>query len=115
MSTAKHHTVYDPLEDRVLVIPEKESEQKTDSGLFIPDAVKKDVMRGRVHAIGDGRYAPETGTYIPTILKKGDYVLFGAGQGVEVELRLTDETVAARIMREGDILLLIGTKEVAEE
>lgn len=104
---------YNPLEDRVLIRElKKEGSDKTDGGIIIPDSAKKDVSEGEVQAIGVGRYAPETGTFIPTVLHKGDIVLFGKNQGLSLDI--PDENgkkEEMRLMREGDVLLLIAKKD----
>ena len=43
-----------PLADRIVVKP-AEAEQKTSSGLFIPDNAKEKPMQGKVVAVGPGR------------------------------------------------------------
>lgn len=99
-------TKYAPLEDRVLIRTIKKENEVSEAGIIL-DMVKKEVSEGEVVAAGRGRYAPETGTFIPTILGKGDLVLFGSEQGMPVMV----EGEELRIMREGDVLLHIGTKE----
>lgn len=101
-----------PLEDRVLVRPFKSTEdEKTEGGLFVPVNVKKDVMRGEVFAAGIGRYAAETGVFMPTMVAKGDIVLFAATQGMDVPIDTENGREEMRIMREGDILILVSRKD----
>lgn len=100
-----------PLEDRILVKPIKKSDiEKTDGGIFIPDVVKKDVSEGEVISVGNGRYAIETGVFIPNYLYPGDKVLFGSQQGMPVDVGGEE----LRIMRESDVLLLIERKKTNE-
>lgn len=103
---------HEPLEDRVLIKPIVEKDEKTESGLYIPDTVKKDVKKGVVVACGPGRYAGETGVLIPTFLNKGDIVLYGATEGLEIEIEKEDSSgkESVWIMREGSVLLLISKK-----
>ncbi|QXD16371.1 co-chaperone GroES [Rhodocaloribacter litoris] len=89
-----------PLGDRVVVKPEP-AEEKTSSGLYIPDTAKEKPQRGTVVAVGPGRV--ENGTKIDMTVKEGDTVLYGKYAGTEV--RLGDEEYL--IMRETDILGVI--------
>jgi chaperonin GroES len=97
---------FEPLEDRVVILPIEEKDAKTDAGLFIPDTIRKEVKKGEVYAIGFGRYANETGQLIPTILHAGDIVLYGASQGIEITIDKQD----MRVMREGDVIMRISTE-----
>jgi len=89
-----------PLGDRVVVKPEP-AEEKTASGLFIPDTAKEKPQRGSVIAVGAGRV--ENGTKIDMTVKKGDTVLYGKYSGTEINLDCDD----LMIMRETDILGII--------
>jgi len=103
---------YSPLEDRIIVLPIKETEeQKTKSGI-VTDMKKKETMKAEVIAVGQGRYAPENGVFIPTVLGKGDIVLTGVNVGLEIDIPTEDgDLVTHKILREGDILCLISKKE----
>jgi chaperonin GroES len=90
-----------PLGDRVLVQPDV-AEEKTASGIFIPDTAKEKPQRGTVVAVGTGKY--ENGTKIDMIVKNGDKVLYGKYSGTELNLD-GDEFL---IMRESDILGILG-------
>lgn len=85
-----------PLGDRVVVQPAA-AEEKTESGLYIPDTAKEKPQKGTVVAIGPGRV--ENGTRIDMSVKEGDSVLYGKYAGTEVTLD-GDEFL---IMRESDI------------
>ena len=63
-----------PLEDRIVVRPD-EAEEKTVSGLVIPDSAKEKPQQGEVLAIGPGRRAENTGELIPIDLTVGDYLV----------------------------------------
>jgi len=89
-----------PLSDRV-VVEAQAAEEKTASGLFIPDTAKEKPQRGVVIAVGPGRV--ENGTKIDTTVKPGDVVLYGKYSGTEVNLEGKDYL----IMRETDILGII--------
>jgi chaperonin GroES len=86
-----------PLGDRVL-IRLVEQEQKTTSGIIIPDAAKEKTQTGKVIAIGQGRIVE--GKLIPLAVKAGDIVYVGKYSG-------TDAGEDHRIVREDDILGII--------
>jgi chaperonin GroES len=99
---------FQPLEDRVLILPiKKTDEEKTSGGLYIPSTVEKEVSEGEVVSVGQGRYAPENGAFIENVLRVGDLVLFGSTQGMP----LTLDGQELKLMREGDVLLYIGRKQ----
>lgn len=86
-----------PLGDRVLV-KLVEQEEKTTSGIIIPDAAKEKPQTGVVTAIGTGRI--HEGTTIPLAVKINDFVYIGKYVG-------TDAGDNYRIVREDDILGII--------
>jgi len=89
-----------PLGDRVVIKPEP-PEEKTESGLYIPDTAKEKPQRGTVIAVGPGRV--ENGTKIEMSVKEGDKVLYGKYAGTEI----TIDGEEYLIMRETDILGII--------
>ncbi|ARA93579.1 co-chaperone GroES [Rhodothermaceae bacterium RA] len=89
-----------PLGDRVVVRPQP-AEEKTSSGLYIPDTAKEKPQQGTVLAVGPGRV--EDGQRIPMTVKEGDTVLYGKYAGTEITLN--DEEVL--ILRESDILGIV--------
>jgi len=93
-------TSINPLHDRVLVKPDQE--QKTASGLIIPDSAQEKPMRGQVKAVGTG-VRGDNNVIIPLEVKVGDKVLFGKWGGTEVEL----DGEKLLIMKESDILAII--------
>lgn len=86
-----------PLGDRVVVKPEP-AEEKTASGLFIPDSAKEKPQRGTILAVGPGKV--ENGTKVDMTVTEGDSVLYGKYSGTEITLGDND----VLIMRESDIL-----------
>lgn len=90
-----------PLGDRVLVEP-LEAEEKTSSGIFIPDTAKEKQQRGKVIAVGKGR-ANDEGKITPLEVKAGDEVLFGRYTGSEIKVGPNDYL----IIKEEDILGII--------
>lgn len=85
-----------PLADRVLVVP-AEAEQKTASGIIIPDTAKEKPLQGIVEATGKGTKEEEM------LLKEGDRVLYGKYSGTELEL----DGKKYIMMRQSDILGVI--------
>ena len=72
-----------PLEDRV-VIQQAEAEQKTASGLVIPDAAKEKPQEGKVIAVGPGRI-DDQGNRVPMDVAEGDSVIYSKYGGTEVK------------------------------
>ena len=89
-------TSFKPLADRVL-IEAAPAEQKTASGIIIPDTAKEKPLRGVVIAVGNGKKDE------PMTVKVGDSVLYGKYAGTELKLEGKDYL----IMREDDILAII--------
>lgn len=85
-----------PLFDRVIVKPIIE-ENKTSSGIFIPDSVKDKPREGIVMSVGPGKKDE------PLSLKTGDKVLFNR-YGV-TELKFGDDVYF--IIRESDVFAVI--------
>ena len=85
-----------PLEDRVLVKP-ADAEEKTASGLIIPDTAKEKPQKGTVVAVGKGKKDE------PMTVKEGDNVLYGKYSGTEI----TVDGAEYLIMRESDIYAII--------
>ena len=87
-----------PLSDRI-VVKAHEAEEKTASGIILPDTAKEKPQMGEVLAVGPGKLN-ENGTLNKMSLKKGDKVLYGKYSGSEVSIEGQD----LMIMRESDIL-----------
>lgn len=85
-----------PLADRVLVQPAP-AEEKTASGIIIPDTAKEKPQRGTVVAVGPGKKDE------PTTVSVGDTVLYGKYSGTELNVDGTDYLM----MRESDILAIV--------
>jgi chaperonin GroES len=90
-----------PLYDRVL-IKRVNAEQKTSSGLIIPDSAKEKPLEAEVVAVGDGARVKD-GETRPMSLKVGDIVLFGKYTGDEVKLDGEEHI----ILREKDVLAVV--------
>lgn len=76
-------TAIKPLGDRV-VVQRVEEEQVTRGGIVLPDSAKEKPQKGKVIAVGAGRY--EDGKRIPLDVKEGDIVVFAKYGGTEIEL-----------------------------
>ena len=87
-----------PLADRVLVKP-MEKEEKTKSGIYLPDTAKEKPQEGEVIAVGPGKMS-EDGKRIPLDIKAGDTVVYAKYGGTEI--KVDDEDLI--ILRESDIL-----------
>jgi chaperonin GroES len=73
-----------PLEDRVLV-KIIEQEQVTSTGIVLPDTAKEKPSKGRVVAVGPGKYT-DKGDLLPMPVKEGDLVVFAKYAGTELKL-----------------------------
>ena len=91
-----------PLADRI-VVRSMEAEEKTASGLYIPDSAKEKPMQGEIVAAGPGRKSDD-GSLIAMEVKVGDKVLYGKYSGTEVTVG--DEELL--IMRESDVFAIIA-------
>ncbi|MEQ9461757.1 MAG: co-chaperone GroES [Phycisphaeraceae bacterium] len=94
----KISTKIKPIDDRVVVQPEA-SEEKTASGIFLPESAKEKPVSGTVIAIGPGKLQDD-GNRTPLSVKKGDKVLYGKYAGTEIEI----DGVEVKIMRESELL-----------
>ena len=83
---------FKPLADRVLVEPAS-AEEKTASGIIIPDTAKEKPQKGKIIAIGNGRKENKI------TVKVGDQVLYGKYSGTELNINGVDYL----IMKESDI------------
>ena len=90
-----------PLGDRVVVEP-AEKEERTASGIILPETAKEKPQEGEILAVGPGR-RDEDGKLIPMDVKKGDVVLFAKYAGTEIKL----EDKKVLILKESDILAIV--------
>ncbi|MDI3257729.1 MAG: co-chaperone GroES [Kyrpidia sp.] len=89
-----------PLADRVVIRP-VEKEEKTASGIVLPETAKEKPQEGEVIAVGPGRI--EEGRRIELEVKVGDRVIFSKYAGTEVKY----DGVEYLILRESDILAVL--------
>ncbi len=92
-----------PLEDRIVVRP-NESEERTASGLVIPDTAKEKPQQGEVLAVGPGRRAENTGELIAFDVQVGDKVVYSKYGGTEITIDGED----LLILNGRDVLAKVG-------
>ena len=87
---------FKPLADRVLVEPSA-AEEKTSSGIIIPDTAKEKPQKGKIVAVGNGTKDEKI------TVKVGETVLYGKYSGTEINIDGTDYL----IMQESDIFGIV--------
>ena len=87
-----------PLEDRI-VVKANEAEERTASGLVIPDTAKEKPQQGTVLAVGPGKRAESSGELIPLGIEEGQTVLYSKYGGTEVTI-------------DGDDLLILSSRDI---
>jgi chaperonin GroES len=93
-----------PLEDRV-VVRTAEAEEKTTSGLVIPDTAKEKPQQGEVLAVGPGRRSEQTGEIIPMDIAACDTIVYSKYGGTEITLDGEDYL----ILNARDVLAKVGS------
>lgn len=91
-----------PLGDRV-IIELVEKEDKTKSGIVLPDSAQEQPQEGKVVAVGSGKLN-EQGQRVALEVAEGDHIIFSKFAGTEVEYEENEYL----ILREDDILAVIG-------
>jgi chaperonin GroES len=87
-----------PLGDRV-VVKVLEQEERTASGILVPDTAKEKPQRGRVLAVGNGAYVESSTERRPLDLAPGDTIIFSKYSGTEVKV-------------DGEELLILGEHDI---
>jgi chaperonin GroES len=87
-----------PLEDRIVVRP-NEAEERTVSGLVIPDTAKEKPQQGTVLAVGPGKRSEQTSQVIPVDVKEGDTVVYSKYGGTEITV-------------DGEDVLILSSRDV---
>jgi len=90
-----------PLNDRILVKPSEQQEEKI-GGIIIPDTAKEKPQEGEIVAVGPGRIG-ENGQRIAMTVAIGNKVLYGKYSGTEIKYQGGDYL----IMREDDVLAIL--------
>jgi chaperonin GroES len=91
-----------PLGDRVVIKP-SDKEEKTKSGILLPDTAKEKPQEGTVQAVGTGRVL-DNGTKVPMELKVGDKILYAKYAGNEFKI----DEIDYLIVSEKDVLEVVG-------
>ncbi|PIZ31779.1 MAG: co-chaperone GroES [Alphaproteobacteria bacterium CG_4_10_14_0_8_um_filter_53_9] len=91
-----------PLGDR-LVVKRLEAEQKTASGIIIPDNAKEKPQQGEVLAVGPGKWNEDGDARMALDVKVGDKVLFGKWSATDVKL----DGEELLILKEDDVIAVM--------
>jgi chaperonin GroES len=87
-----------PLDDRI-VVKANEAEERTASGLVIPDTAKEKPQQGTVLAVGPGRWSDAEGKHFALDIQVGDTVVYSKYGGTEITV-------------EGQDLLILTSRDV---
>lgn len=87
-----------PMADKVVIKVQDVVEQKTKSGLYVPDTAKEKPQEGEVMAVGPGALN-EKGERVPVNLTVGDKVIFSKYAGMEVKI-------------DGEELLIVSERDI---
>ena len=98
-----------PLGDRVVVKP-VEREERTKSGIVLPDTAKEKPQEGIVEAVGTGRIL-DSGQKVPMELQVGDKVLYAKYAGNEFKL----DDIEYLIISEKDVLAVVGNGKTSKK
>jgi chaperonin GroES len=88
-----------PLGDRV-VVQATEEEETTASGIVLPDTAKEKPQKGKVVAVGEGKWDEDGEKRIPLDVGEGDEILYSKYGGTEITVDGEDLLV----LRESDVL-----------
>ena len=91
-----------PLGDRI-VVKQLEAQEKTKSGIIVPDTAKEKPQEAKVVAVGPGKLLEDGGVKSLEV-KNGDRILYGKYSGSEVTIDGTDYL----ILKEEDVLAIVG-------
>jgi len=91
-----------PLGDR-LIVKAVEEEETTASGIVLPDTAKEKPQRGKVLAVGDGKFGDDN-ERVPLDVNEGDEVLYSKYGGTEI----TVDGEELLVLRESDVLAKVA-------
>jgi chaperonin GroES len=77
-----------------------EEEEKTPSGIVLPDTAKEKPQRGKVLAVGEGRWDEDGERRIPLDIAEGDEILYSKYGGTEIKV----DGEELLVLRESDVL-----------
>ncbi len=92
-----------PLGDR-LIVQALEEEETTASGIVLPDTAKEKPQKGKVLAVGDGKYDEDGEKRIPLDVAEGDEVLYSKYGGTEIKV----DGEELLILSSRDVLAIVG-------
>jgi len=95
---------FKPLQDRVILEPEV-AEQKTKSGIVLPDSAQEKPQTGKVIKVGPGRISDD-GKLIPMRLKEGDIVIYPKYSADSAEIKVSGTDYL--IVKESAVLAVKG-------
>lgn len=98
----KTTTQIKPLFSNVLIKP-LDAEEKTASGIILPDSAKEKPQVGIVMAVGEGHITPK-GDKEKIVVKVGDHVMYKKWGGNEVKVENEEWT----IVEQKDILAIVS-------
>ena len=90
-----------PLADRVVVEP-SQGEERTESGLYIPETAKEKPQEGTIIAVGPGR-RDDSGTRTALDVEVGQTVMYAKYGGTEIKI----DGQKLLILKESDILAVV--------
>lgn len=90
-----------PLGDRIVAKP-LEAQEKTKSGIILPDTAKEKPQEAKVISVGAGKLLDDGGVKKLEV-KHGDKILYGKYAGTEVHVQGEDYL----ILREDDVLAVV--------
>ena len=90
-----------PLDDRVVIKPDV-PEDRTATGIYLPEGAKEKPMTGKVVVVGPGKLNDD-GSRTPINVKKGDTVVYGKYSGSTIDINDVEHVIA----RESEILGVI--------
>lgn len=91
-----------PLGDKILV-QRLEAEEKTTSGIYLPESAKEKPQQAKVIRVGDGKVL-DNGERAPFDVKEGDTIIIGKWGGTEIKL----EGEEYMVMSEDEVLAIVG-------
>ena len=104
---AKPKAKIHPLEDRVVIMPDEDTETMR-GGLYIPDSAKEKPQEGEVVAVGKGKRTDD-GKLLTLDVQVGDRILFGKYSGSDIKIDGNEYL----IMREDEILGVLDNAAVS--
>lgn len=91
-----------PLSDRLIVEP-LEQEEKTASGIYVPETAKEKPQKGKVLAVGEGRWDEDGEKRIQMDVREGDTIIFAKYAGTEIKV----DDKKYLILSEKDVLAIV--------